>query len=318
MNSKLFFIKYVKRLLAIALGFDTINPIDNKKRIEITTSCRDCDYIPKSDNAGEVFVDADNGKSYQIMHNGIRVFTDSHYGDFNIQIIKRLKGHHEPQEEKIFYEILKLIPPNSTMIELGSFWAYYSMWFYKEIKGARNYMIEPMPEFLQKGRGNFALNKIQGGDFTQACVGVISKEIVKFANGDGTYQYIPQISVDDFIREKGINFVHILHADIQGAEYYMLKGADNSIVNQKIGYIFISTHSEVIHSQCLSFLRNRGQLIIADHQPAESYSVDGLIVSCSNRKGFIKIDISKRNIVRASLVRLIARVWVSWGHRTFF
>ena len=302
MNGRPLSVRYLKWLLAIPLGW---NATDAPKRIEMTTSCRDCDYIPKKDNAGQVLSDADNQKPYQIMHNGIRVFTDSHYGDFNTEIIKDLKGHHEPQEEKVFYEILKLVPPNSTMIELGSFWAYYSMWFSREIEGARNYMIEPMPEILERGKANFALNRIEGGDFTQACVGKTSKAVVRFRHWDGTYHHIPQVSVDDFIARKGISLVHILHADIQGAEYDMLEGAENSIVDQKVEYIFISTHSEALHLRCLGFLIDRGQSIIVDHQPAESYSVDGLIVSCSNRKGSIKIEISKRSIVRASLMALM-------------
>jgi FkbM family methyltransferase len=278
-----------------------------KKRIEITTGCKDCDYIPKAHNAGEVIYDGDS-KTWQIMHNGIKVFTDSHYGDFNTEIIKRLKGHHEPQEEKVFYEILKLIPPNSTMIELGSFWAYYSMWFNKEIRGAKNYMIEPMPEILEKGKLNFALNDLNRGDFTQACVGARSCQIVRFQHWDGTYHYVPQICIDDFIATNGIDFVHILHADIEGAEHEMLKGAQNSITNRKIEYIFVSTHSEVIHLLCLNFLLDNNQLIIAEHQPAESYSVDGLIVSCSNPKSFITVNISRRNIAMAALKRVIAKI----------
>ena len=68
------------------------------------------------------------------------------------QIIERLKGHHEPQEEKVFHEVLKAVAPGSTMIELGCYWAYYSLWFQKAVKNARNFMIEPAKAALECGR----------------------------------------------------------------------------------------------------------------------------------------------------------------------
>ena len=55
-------------------------------------------------------------------------------------IIEILKGHHEPQEEFAFFQVLEQLRRNPSpwgnprMIELGSFWAYYSMWFLKEFR----------------------------------------------------------------------------------------------------------------------------------------------------------------------------------------
>jgi hypothetical protein len=65
------------------------------------------------------------GKPVQIMHNGLRVVAGGYYGDWMTRIIERLHGHHEPQEEAVFHEILKLLPPDATMLELGGFWSYY-------------------------------------------------------------------------------------------------------------------------------------------------------------------------------------------------
>ena len=44
------------------------------------------------------------------------------------------------------------------MIELGSYWAYYSLWFASQVKDAQNYLIEPDPRRLEIGRKNFELN----------------------------------------------------------------------------------------------------------------------------------------------------------------
>jgi len=93
----------------------------------MTVSCRDCDAIPKVDRAGEVF--EYRGETVQLMHNGVKVVAGGYHGDWMSQIINRLRGHHEPQEELIFHEIMKYIPASATMIELGGFWSYYSLWF---------------------------------------------------------------------------------------------------------------------------------------------------------------------------------------------
>ena len=225
------------------------------ERVKITTSCRDCDDIPKVVDAGEV-VHPVSGKPYQIMHNGLKVTTDSLYGilysDWMIRIIQSLKGHHEPQEEKVFYEALKEIPPNAVMIELGSYWAYYSMWFNQSIKNARNYMIEPMQEVMAYGYTNFNLNNMKG-IFTQACIGKTSKDKVDFKHWNGTLHKVPQLAVDDFIEHQKIPYVDILHTDIQGAEYNMLLGCQKAIRANKIAFIFLSTHSEMLHQQCIHF-----------------------------------------------------------------
>jgi FkbM family methyltransferase len=280
------------------------------ERIRITTSCRDCDYIPKVKNAGYLVKPQGNGRSYQIMHNGMKVYTDSHYGDFNSEVIRHLKGHHEPQEEKVFYEVLKKIGTNGVMIELGSFWAYYSMWFNKSIHGARNYMIEPMEPMLRLGMDNFKLNGIRG-NFIQACVGKESQEQKNFQHWDGTIHNIPQIAIDNFLEKYKLEFIDILHADIQGAEYEMLQGGENSLSKGKIRFLFISTHGEGLHRTCLHFLKNKNYKVIAAYSPLESYSVDGLIAVCHEDIDCPSVFISKRRYhkFQTQLIKMLKKVY---------
>jgi len=195
------------------------------------------------------------------------------------EIIKRLRGHHEPQEEKVFYEVLKVMPPGAKMIELGSFWAYYSMWFNKTIINAENYMIEPNPEKLELGKEHFRLNNMKGV-FTRAFMGRDSAENGTFEDWDGKAYTIPQLSIDDYLESIGLEFLHLLHSDIQGAEYQMLLGCRRSLKAGKIGYIFISTHGDC-HDKCLAFLLEHGLSIIASHTIEQSFSADGLIVAAS-------------------------------------
>jgi len=96
---------------------DSILPPNDETwpRIRMTTSCTDCEAIPKVANAGQIIVQADQSQSYQLMHNGVCVIAGGYFDLWMAVIIQTLKGHHEPQEEKAFHEILKHISPNATL-----------------------------------------------------------------------------------------------------------------------------------------------------------------------------------------------------------
>lgn len=244
----------------------------------------DCDYIPKVHGAGDIF--HNTLTPYQLMHNGIKVILKSYYdSQWLTDVINGLKGHHEPQEEKCFYEVLKHIPENATMIELGSYWAYYSLWFASEIKGGKNYLIEPDSKRLEIGKKNFELNN-KKGIFKRGYAGVM---IDRDPDANGA----PLISIDEFMDQENIQHLHILHADIQGSEAIMLQSTIRHLNN--IDYFFISTHDvQSAHIPCLEFFKRHDFIILAAHTVYESFGGDGLIVA--KRKGVAgpdHIDISK-------------------------
>jgi hypothetical protein len=69
-----------------------------------------------------------------------------------------------------------------------------------------------------------------------------------------------------------------LHSDIQGFEVEMLQGSEKTLQRNGIDWFFISTHNEDLHRGCEEFLQKRGISIVASVSPAESYSVDGILV----------------------------------------
>ena len=137
-----------------------------QKRIDDVLQSSDIKLIPTVDNAGHIY----RGK--QIMHNGLKVYIGSYYGPEFTKMFMLSKGIHEPQEERIFMEVLKGLPPGALMIELGSFWSFYSMWFNKEIKEAVNIRVEPDSFNLGQGKRNFRLNKMTG-EFIRAYMGKV-------------------------------------------------------------------------------------------------------------------------------------------------
>ena len=232
-------------------------------RIEKAILARDCDHFPKVEHAGKIV----NG--FQIMHNGLKIIRDCYCGGWMTKLIEKCKGHHEPQEEMAFSMVIEKIKDGGSMIEVGSSWSYYSMWFNQKIKNANNYMIDVDDINLNLGKENFMINGMEGNFF-------IGK--------------IPDMNISDFIISNDIEFVDILHVDIQGWEYHLLEQIEN--IFGKIGYIFISTHTdknnsgkdwgspkELLHESCLEFLKNKKFVILCDHDMSESYSHDGLIVA---------------------------------------
>lgn len=264
-------------------------PFDDnlKKRIFITTQCRDCDAVGKVKNAGKVF--KLKNYSYQLMHNGIKVLKDGYHGRGITEIIKLCKGHHEPQEEKVFFNVLKKIKKGGLMIEFGAHWSYYSLWFNKKIDNATNIMIEPDSKNIDVGKFNFTINDAQG-EFINAFVSDVEITTKFERESDNKILEMPSITLDGLLERKKINYVDLLHVDVQGWELKMLQGAINSVKKNKIRFIFISTHHHTIshdllmHQKCLNFIKNNGGFIIAEHSIFESYSGDGLIVASFEKK----------------------------------
>ena len=227
-------------------------------RIKKVIECPDNKFIPRVKNAGKIV------KNYQIMHNGIKILRGSYYPELIERMLIENKGVHEPQEERVFLEVLKKLPKKATMLELGSYWAFYSIWFNKFVKKPTNYLVEPDKNFLECVKKNFKLNKVKG----------------TFINGKIGKDYL---TIDYLLKKFNLNKVDLLHSDIQGAEVEMLNGAKESIRSGKIDYIFISTHSQKLHLECLKFLKLWGfDLIFSADFDKETYSYDGIIVAKFN------------------------------------
>jgi len=232
-----------------------------RERINVVLESPDNKLIKRVANAGQI------EKDIQVMHNGVKIHVGSYYGDGATVLLHRNKGVHEPQEEKVFEQVLSFLPANSTMLELGAFWGFYSMSFQAKIKNARNFLIEPDPHALISGKHNFRLNNFKGIFFNY------------FVSDENVPGKVPTITVDQFLADNAIPHLSILHSDIQGFELRMLAGAKNSLTNGKIDYIFISTHSNDLHRSCIDYLMNYDYKILCDANIDETYSWDGLIVA---------------------------------------
>ncbi len=255
-----------------------------------TANCKDCESIPKVENAGEIInVDGDN---CIVMHNGVMVYENSYHTQWMTDAIKNLKGHHEPQEEKLFYEVLKYIEPGSVMIECGSYWAYYSLWFHSQIIGGKNILIEPNPYKYEISQLNFKLNNFDG-IFINGFISSTSEDMGYFMDWDGKEYETQKVSIGPLFEKYKFERIHILHADIQEAEMNLLFGASNALDNELIDFIFLSTHSN--NNQFKNYLKSFGYKILCDFEVNQSFADDGLILCCSPTI-YKKINIDNFNV----------------------
>jgi hypothetical protein len=143
-------------------------------------------------------------------------------------------------------------------------------------------MVEFEIRNLYSGKRNFKINGLTG-TFFQAFVGKTENRKEKL------------ISPDAFCTNHHIQFVDILHSDIQGYEFEMLQGSKELLDANKIGYCFISTHSNELHQQCFDFLKQYNFTLVAQANLDESFSFDGiLIMKAPHYKGIESVEISKK------------------------
>lgn len=255
-------------------------------RIQNVLDAEDNADIPRNKNAGQII------EEQLVLHNGIRVDPLSYYNYPILKMLMENKGVHEPQEEKIFQQVLHSLSKNSSkkMLELGSYWSFYSIWFKKLFPTAQCYMVEPHRQNLVYGKRNFKLNQLEG-TFMHYGIGAVHNEAKNIT------------TVDWICQQQNIDFLDILHSDIQGFELEMLHGAERMFSENRIGYVFISTHSNELHYACKKWIEENSNFItVATADLDASYSWDGVLVMKSpNYQGIDQVEISQRKKTAGSI-----------------
>ncbi len=256
--------------------------VDERSRVEMTVRCRDCDVIAKVPNAGKVLTI--DGEQIQLMHNGLKVIAGGYYGDWMIEIIDRLGGHHEPQEELVFHTLMNFFPEDGKMIELGAFWSYYSIWFMLNHPDRRALGIEPDPAHVEIGKKNAALNGVEL-EIRQGFLGSDGPDLAPFQTEQSGVIEIPRLAAADLCQEFAPDGLDLLHVDTQGAEAGVIANCEGLLRSGAIRFMLISTHAEAIsgspitHQECLELVGDCGGRVLEEHDVHESFSGDGMIAA---------------------------------------
>jgi FkbM family methyltransferase len=176
------------------------------------------------------------------------------------------------------------LPTKSTMIELGGYWAFYSLWFLSGGKSRRAIVVEPDPKHLAVGQTNARLNSLTPA-FIHGFMGATPSPAMPFKTEESGEVQVPRFSVPQLLEMYKIERIDVLHCDIQGAEFDVLCSCQELFLRRLVQFVFVSTHDfrisgdPLTHQRCLAVIRNCGGQIVAEHDVHESYSGDGLIVA---------------------------------------
>jgi len=215
--------------------------------------------IPRAPSAGLVT----NGMV--CLHNGIYVpleGDEAYFGKFS-EVLVINRGVHEPLEEFCFQELLKILPASPISLELGAYWAHYSMWLKQVRPSSFPILVEPEDKHLLAGINNFRRNKFSG-EFIQEFVGP------------------GQFEIDSFLKSRPGLRLNLLHSDIDLHEMSMLRGAVKSLSERLIDYLFISTHSQSLHVEVTRELeKSLYRIEVSCDFDSETTSFDGFVMASS-------------------------------------
>lgn len=199
------------------------------------------------------------------LHNGNRVpiaGEEAYFGPFS-EILAINRGVHEPLEEYVFQQVLGQLPESPVMLELGAYWAHYSMWLKRARPRSSPIMVEPIDGHLQVGVANFARHGF-AGEFIQMWVRA------------GWFE------VDTFLQSRPGLHLDVLHADIDLHEVEMLRGARMALRRRMIDRLFVSTHSQALHEEVVESLEKAGYRVeVASDFERETTAFDGFVFATS-------------------------------------
>ena len=289
-------------------GFDE----HTETRIRLAASCRDCGALPKVQDAGG-FRDVGDAP-VPVMRDGILVARDACCGPWMTEIIRRLHGHHEPQEELPFSHVLEVIAGSEdapTMIELGSWWGYYSLWFRRQNPSRSVVALEPDLPYLEAGKRNFALNGANGLSVHGAIGDAPGTNLEFSSTSDGRTRGVRQYALLELMDFAGVERVALLLADIQCAESALIEQSRELLAARLVRFLVVSTHhwtvsgDELTHQRVLGTNREVRGHLIAEHTIGKSYSGDRLIVASFDPRdaGFV-VELSRARQAESLFVEL--------------
>lgn len=191
--------------------------------------------------------------------------------------------------EQIVNNLISLDKKHYYMMELGCNSAYYSMMFNcmmrENNKKCSNYMIEAVPENLERGINHFKINNLNG-TFSKYLIGnsdQINERICSYFNIEQA-EIITHGSeartVEQLFEEYEIDYLDVLHCDIDHSELSMLETSKKLFQNQKVQFLVLSTHGLDLHNKCLEFLKACDYQILLNHDDEKNpIGFDLLIVA---------------------------------------
>ena len=245
--------------------------------------------------------------------NGVRVYEDQLLDEQRERYKKR--NVHEAEEEEIFIDLVRRLPPNGCFIDVGAAIGYYLILARKLAPRLAIHGVEPLERHRRFLNENLVLNGLTRDDFVIHSEGLTSSagsqtfldrgyssrlasegvkasvslsarwkhslEAVGLRRPKNEILTIPTITLDALARRLG-RPIDLLQMDVQGLEVEVLKGAAESLKTGAVKCFLIGTHGRgrglTLHEECRELLRASGYTIEID-QPDTKEQPDGILVA---------------------------------------
>lgn len=204
-----------------------------------------------------------------LFDNGVKVFK-KHL--LPVQLDRyAIRNVHEAEEEDIFVELIRNMPPQGVYVNIGSAVGYYALLARKLRPDIRIIAIEPLDIHRNYFLENIKLNGFHVDNFEilDCAVSSVNGEVDYFSNSYGsmiskkqscpvgTCETVPSRTLDSIaieIKDK----IDLCQMDVQGAEADVLASAANVIMKRGVMSFLIGTHGESLHNKCIEILKNAG------------------------------------------------------------
>jgi len=245
--------------------------------------------------------------------NGVRVYEDQLLDEQRARYQKR--NVHEAEEEEIFIDLIRRLPPTGCFVDVGAAIGYYLILAHKLSPRLAIHGVEPLERHRRFLNENLILNGLTRDDFVIHAEGLTSSagsqtfmdrgyssrlapegakpgislsarwkrllEAVGLRKPRNEIITIPTITLDAFVRRVG-RPIDLLQMDVQGLEMEVLKGGTESMKAGAVRTFLIGTHGRArgltLHEDCRDLLRTSGYTIDID-QPDTKEQPDGILVA---------------------------------------
>jgi hypothetical protein len=184
------------------------------------------------------------------------------------------------------------------MIEVGCFWALWSLFFRKRFPKGKNILIELGKRQLDVGETNFRLNKYDfssywGGLFLDQSGTYHNKSSdIEYSKEDGEYWNDeisgevcgPELDFAQIYSRENLDVIDLFHMDIQASELSLCTQIQEMglLHRDRIRNLIIATHSKEIHIQIQNLLDKANYTCFKSFPvvgyPLVSHGEDGLII----------------------------------------
>ncbi len=252
-------------------------------------------------------------RAIHVFDNGVRVFEDQLLEEQRARYARR--NVHEAEEEEIFIDLIRRLPPDGCYVDVGAAIGYYLILARQLAPRLEIHGVEPLERHRQFLQENLTLNGLTSSTCALHREGLTSTagseafmdrgyssrlsppcrtarvslsarwkhflETIGLRQSKKEPLTIPTITLDMLVQRIG-RPIGLLQMDVQGLEVEVLKGGRETLQSGAVKTFLIGTHGRArgltLHEECRELLEGNGYTIEIDQADTKEQP-DGILVA---------------------------------------